>query len=361
MLRGNEDIMLSIIIPVLNEADGIGALLSGLVLQDGVGFEVIICDGGSTDGTTGRILELVDTLPFPVLVIRGERGRGAQMNASARAARGLYFLFLHADSSFPDRGALCNGLAAMREFAAKEGHDRVAGHFALRFRRSDDSSPFFYYYCECKARLNRGGCIHGDQGFLVSRSFFAETGMFDEACIVLEDTRFSEVVRGIGQWILLPAEILTSVRRFEKEGVAARQFLNAVILTLDAVGREDLIRCLPGIYAHQENAGKLRISPYIDGIIGMLSVSPLKDRIRFWRSVGRYACLNAWQLAFAADLRICFRKGLLPGCGDYVRLRRFDRYLAGIINSRLIAVTAACMIWFLFRMARLIDGTVKPS
>lgn len=357
----DQELSLSIILPVLNEADCIGDLLSGLALQDGVGFEVIICDGGSTDGTTGRILELADTLPFPVLLIRGERGRGAQMNAAARAARGSYFLFLHADSSFPDRGALCNGLAALRKFAEKEGHDSVAGHFELRFRRIDDSNPFFYYYCECKARLDREGCIHGDQGFLVSRSFFTEAGMFDESCMVLEDTRFSEVVRGRGQWILLPAEVLTSVRRFEKEGVAARQFLNAVILTLDAVGREDLIRSLPGIYALQENAGRLRISPFIDGIIGNLSVSPLKDRIRFWLSVGRYACQNAWQLAFAADLRKSFRKGLIPGCGDCVLLRWFDRYLAGIINSRPTAATAAFVIWFLFPMARLIDRTVKPS
>ena len=86
---------LSIIIPTLNEAEGIAAQLAGLSLLRQRGHEVIVADGGSDDGTEELARPMADA------VIHAPRGRAAQMNAGAACARGEVLLFLHADTWLP--------------------------------------------------------------------------------------------------------------------------------------------------------------------------------------------------------------------------------------------------------------------
>src|ERR1700674_5517741 len=78
-------------------------------------------------------------------------------------------------------------------------------------------------------RHGRRECTHGDQGFLLRRGFFNAVGPFEESLPMLAETRFAEAVRNRGEWLLLPAEIQTSARRFEIEGLRERQTLNAII------------------------------------------------------------------------------------------------------------------------------------
>ena len=99
----------SLIVPVLNEVEGIEEFLMGLAAQRGVSFQVVLCDGGSTDGTVQRVSDLVADIPFPLMLVHAEKGRAHQMNAGAREATGEYLLFLHADSSFPDSYTLGHG------------------------------------------------------------------------------------------------------------------------------------------------------------------------------------------------------------------------------------------------------------
>jgi glycosyltransferase involved in cell wall biosynthesis len=80
---------ISVVIPVLNEAENVGELLEHLKMVPGLG-EIIIVDGGSTDGT----LDLV--LP-PARLASSEAGRGNQLNVGAREATGEVLFFLHAD------------------------------------------------------------------------------------------------------------------------------------------------------------------------------------------------------------------------------------------------------------------------
>ena len=108
------------------------------------------------------------------------------------------------------------GIDALAAATARTGHDRIAGRFALRFSLQDSSRTWGFYHLECKARLNRRECIHGDQGFLLRRTYFNEVGPFDPALPMLSETRFAEAVRATGRWILLPAEIHTSARAFRR-------------------------------------------------------------------------------------------------------------------------------------------------
>lgn len=340
---------LSLIVPVLNEASGIVAFLRGLATQQGVSFQVILCDGGSTDDTVARASSLINELPFPVLLIRAKKGRARQMNAGARQASGEYYLFLHADSSFSDPSALSQGLSVLRQAERRAGVQRIAAHFSLRFHECAGNASFAYYLAAGKARLERAGCTHGDQGFLLSRSFFAEAGPFDQSCQVMEDTRFAETVRAKGSWLLLPIELVTSVRRFETEGLLERNVLNMILMTLAAVGREDFIREMPGLYAAQCLTGQLRLFPFLDRIRRLINGLSYPGRMKFWYAVGHYVSLNAWQIPFFLDMRKNFRNAVPVEQCKTAYLNLFDRHGETYFRTRPMALFAAGLTYFVFR------------
>lgn len=340
---------LSLIVPVLNEAAGIVTFLRGLAAQQGVSFQVILCDGGSTDDTVARASDLIDELPFPLLLIHAEKGRARQMNAGTREATGEYYLFLHADSTFVDPFALRQGLSVLRQAERGAGDKRIAARFSLRFQEFAGNASLAYYLAAGKARLEKAGCTHGDQGFLLNRHFFAEAGPFDQSFLVMEDTRFAEIVRAKGSWLLLPVELVTSVRRFEAEGLLERNVLNMILMTLSAVGREDFIRELPGVYGTQCLTGRLRLFPFLDRIRRLIDGLPYSARMKFWSSVGDYVSLNAWQIPFFLDMRKNFRKAVPLGQGRTVYLNFFERHGERFFRTCPMAVFAAGLTYVVFR------------
>src|SRR4029077_17412132 len=86
---------LSIVMPVLDEGEGIAATLDALADLRALGTEVIVVDGGSRDATIQRARLRADR------VIPAPRGRAVQMNAGAAKANGDVLLFLHADTRLP--------------------------------------------------------------------------------------------------------------------------------------------------------------------------------------------------------------------------------------------------------------------
>ncbi len=343
------DEKLSIIIPVLNEADTLLGLLRNLAEQQGVAPEVIICDGSSTDGTLEEAERLSADFPFPVRMVTTPPGRPRQMNAGAAAAAGKHLLFLHADSRLPDPLALRKGLDALAAAVARKGDERVAGRFALRFDRPDHAPSWGYYHFECKARLDRRECTHGDQGFLMRRPLFDAVGPLDESIPMLAETRLADAVRVMGEWVLLPAEILTSARRFETEGLRERQTLNAIITNFAAAGWDAFFRELPGLYESQKSAGRLDLSLLLRMTARLMAALPRRDRFRLWYATGRYVRDNAWQLALACDTRRSFQRGLPPGTGETPALAFYDRHLDRLTDNPPGTVAAALLTWLWLR------------
>jgi rSAM/selenodomain-associated transferase 2 len=341
---------LSIIVPVLNEISELPPLFDTLARQVGVSFELILCDGGSSDGTRQSVAELAANSPFAVRSIGTARGRGRQMNAGAAEASGELLLFLHADSRFSDQHALHKAAQVIRERVAGSNTQAIAARFALRFRRSCGSPSLAYFFYEAKARLNRTDCIRGDQGFLIPQTFFHQLGGFDQSLPFLEDVRLAALVALNGEWSLLPAGISTSARRFETEGFYERQVVNAIIANNHVVEWTEFFLSLPGLYSCNAESGRLLLYPLLEGIRAMLAGRPPAWLLKFWSATGRHVASNTWQIFFWLDARRAFRGGRTPDDVSPRLLGIFERRLARLFHTPLAAFVTAGAVWIWFRL-----------
>ena len=193
---------LSIIIPVLNEAETIAARLDALQALRARSVEVIVVDGGSADDSPARAAPLADR------VITAPRGRGRQMNAGAEQATGEVLLFLHADTVLPD-------LATERIEAAVTG-GALWGRFDVRIDGASVMLPIVAALMNGRSRLT--GIATGDQAIFATREAFARVGGFPDIPL-MEDIAFSSTMRRIARPACLTEKVTTSGRRWEKHGV----------------------------------------------------------------------------------------------------------------------------------------------
>ncbi len=194
---------LSIIIPALNEAGNIPALLDSLQPLRQRGVEVVVVDGGSTDDTAVLARDRADQ------IITSPQGRARQMNAGAAAARGEILCFLHADTRLPDGadGVIIDGLTRSR---------RSWGRFDVHITGDHPMLGLIAYLMNWRSRLT--GIATGDQGLFVTRSLFEATGRFPEIAL-MEDIAFSRQLKIYGAPLCIAHKLTTSGRRWEKNGV----------------------------------------------------------------------------------------------------------------------------------------------
>lgn len=345
---------LSIIVPTLNEASTLPLLFADLAGQKGIDVEVIVSDGGSADATAEVAKKFFAGKELSGTCLVGPAGRGRQLNAGAAAASADWLLFLHADSRLPDRSQLQRALNFMQNLQKRSGAETTAGRFALRFARQPGDHSFALFYYESKARLGRVGCIHGDQGMLFRKTFFAKVGPFREDLPVMEDTALAEQVRKLGEWLLLPGEIITSVRRFATEGWYARQTLNALMMNFLAIGWLDFFAKAPAVYQQQDNTRPLQLAPFYQLIDELLCCLPAQQSRALWRATGTYVRGQAWQIGLALDCRKAYRKNLEPLQRPGHWLNWFDRWFDPLTNHRLGCVIAGLLVrlWFVRQLRR---------
>ncbi len=192
---------ISVIIPALNEADGIAAALLALQPLRARGHEVLVVDGGSTDATTARAVGLCDRL------LQAPRGRARQMNAGARAAGGDVLWFLHADTLVP-----ADADAVLLEALAR----RAWGRFDVRLSGPQPLLRVVEALMNLRSRIT--GIATGDQGLFVRRQVFERVGGFPDIPL-MEDITLSRALRCHGAPACLRARLVTSSRRWERHGV----------------------------------------------------------------------------------------------------------------------------------------------
>lgn len=213
---------LSIVIPALNA----GAVLARTL--DAVdptrlrpGCEILVVDGGSSDDTAAVArrhgARVVETAP----------GRGGQLAEGARKALGGWLLFLHADTVLADGWA-----EAVSAYCAEPAHRERAATF--RFALDDGAPAARRLEAIVAWRTRRLGLPYGDQGLLVSRSFYDALGGF-RPLVLMEDV---DMVRRIGRRRLDALDIaaVTSAVRYRRSGYLRCSARNLVCLGLYFLG-----------------------------------------------------------------------------------------------------------------------------
>jgi rSAM/selenodomain-associated transferase 2 len=220
--------MIGVVIPTLNEAEYLPALLDDLrrVL---VPLDIVIADGGSNDGT------LSAASSAGVKSIVAPRGRARQMNAGARAVAGHWLLFLHADSRLPPQAR-----RALLHAAADEPQlDAAVFGFSIDLPRG--WKRFIEVGQALRQRLY--GLPYGDQGLLIRRKLFESLGGYPDMPL-LEDVAALRALSRRARVRTLPAAIVTSGRRYQRDGIVRTWLRHTAIifLYLAGVGPQHLVR-----------------------------------------------------------------------------------------------------------------------
>jgi rSAM/selenodomain-associated transferase 2 len=192
---------LSVVIPALDEADGIEEALTSLAPLRARGVEIVVADGGSSDATVALACPLAD------LVIAAPRGRGAQMNAGAAASDGDVLLFLHADTRLPHDADALIGDGLLRSGC-------TWGRFDVRIAGVHPLLPIIAAMMNLRSRMT--GIATGDQAIFISRAAFGAG--FPEIAL-MEDIAMAKRLKRTGRPLCISSPAVTSGRRWEKHGV----------------------------------------------------------------------------------------------------------------------------------------------
>ena len=255
--------VLSIVIPTLNAAATLPATLAALGCNPGAGLEVIVVDGGSTDGTqslvTGLAAGQMDSALSPatppgvagcgdivsddigktagdgggsgrdgagggssrIRLLIAPRGRGSQLASGIAAATGPWILLLHADT------ILSPGWRAMAAEHMASGADR-AGYFGFRLDSTDRRARLLERLVAWRCRVF--ALPYGDQGLLIHRHLLAQVGGMRDIAL-MEDV---DLIRRLGRKRLIPlsADATTSAAKWQRHGWVRRSACNLLCLSL---------------------------------------------------------------------------------------------------------------------------------
>ena len=195
----------SIIVPVFHEGNRINDLIDHLnSLDSKESFEIIVVDGDRERDTLKAIQS------NRVIKIFSERGRAKQMNAGASIAKGDILIFLHADTELPT-----HALKKIESVIEKRGY--TAGAFDLGIQSKKLIFKVIAFLGSLRSRLNR--IPYGDQAIFLRTEYFNNIGGYKEIPL-MEDVELMRRIKRSGKkiWILYD-RVMTSPRRWEKEGV----------------------------------------------------------------------------------------------------------------------------------------------
>ncbi|WP_290702077.1 TIGR04283 family arsenosugar biosynthesis glycosyltransferase [Lacinutrix sp.] len=202
--------MISIVIPILNEAENIENLLFHLIDNASLKNiqEIIVVDGGSIDGSQ----DIVEQLDLNVRLIHSKRGRARQMNIGAKASKGDILYFLHADSFPPTHYD--------KHIIEEVKQNNQAGCFRLSF----DSKHWWLRLASWLTQFSWRACRGGDQSQFITKALFEDIGGFDESFIIYEDNVLINELYKRKEFVVINKKIKTSDRLYKRHGIWKLQY-----------------------------------------------------------------------------------------------------------------------------------------
>lgn len=217
---------ISIIIPILNEAETIEKLLNYLIEHSSKQniAEIIVVDGGSTDASKDIISKFYlyrEANPetssglmnqTKIILVNSSKGRAKQMNTGSKVATGSILYFLHADS-FPPK-----------DFDQHIINEVENGHLAGCFRLQFDHSHWWLRLASWLTQFHWRACRGGDQSQFITKDLFDDIGGFDESYIIYEDNILINELYSRKLFKVINKKLRTSARRYEKHGIWKLQY-----------------------------------------------------------------------------------------------------------------------------------------
>jgi rSAM/selenodomain-associated transferase 2 len=214
------DLSISVVVPVLNESHAITSTIDHLRLQDPA-LEIIVVDGDPACGTIRAVSDR------DVVTAVSSPGRANQMNRGASLAGGDILLFLHADTVLPP-----GGIASVRE--AMRDERLAAGAFDLGIDTDRKIFRITERYVALRTRLSR--VPFGDQAIFIRRDYFERIGGYAPVPI-MEDVELMRRIRRRGDHVcIIPMKVMTSPRRWERDGLVYATLRNWTLQLLYLAG-----------------------------------------------------------------------------------------------------------------------------
>ena len=207
---------LALVIPALNEREHLPRLLETAFEQTEPFDEIVVCDGGSADGTPGI------AAAAGAVVVSSVPGRGPQIAAGVDATQSSAVLVLHAD-------AQCHRTTAemIRRHFLQNPHS-LGGCLGHRF----DRRSWLLRIIELADRHRaRRGLSYGDQGQFFLRTALDCAGGFPRLPI-MEDIELSRRLQSLGRLTYLDLPVTCSSRGFDRLGVFGTIIRNRRLRTL---------------------------------------------------------------------------------------------------------------------------------
>jgi len=218
---------ISVIVPVYNDVDALGNLLSELKSLQPLCYEIIVVEGGTTSAAK-RLCESQG-----IHYCQSEANRGLQLRSGARQASGEILWFLHADC-VPDKNAtlsICNHI--------ERGAN--SGHFKFRFLgKRQLLKKALEIAINWRAAF---GVPYGDQAIFIRKEVYFQL-QGHQAVPLFEDTQLIKRLRKIDECQAVPSHINVSQRRWQKDGWIRRTWNNRRLAIAHALGSspEELAR-----------------------------------------------------------------------------------------------------------------------
>nr|WP_269117487.1 TIGR04283 family arsenosugar biosynthesis glycosyltransferase [Psychrobacter sp. Ps2] len=209
---------LSIIVPLLNEANNLPELIAHIVHLDPAPQQVILVDGGSVDGSVAIAKSVLKSTEIAQSIIdwhiiESRVGRAQQMNAGAVLATGDVLLFLHADTELP-ACAIDNIQQAIAQYDW--------GRFDVRLDSHEPLLSIVGLMINQRSRLM--DIATGDQAIFIKKSLFEQIGGYPDQPL-MEDIELCKRLKKISRPACLKSKVTTSARRWQQHGIWRTIFL----------------------------------------------------------------------------------------------------------------------------------------